>query len=98
MPQTATATIQTDSAKRYLGQFAKHFAHKLPVNLDDTHETATVPFPFGPCALQAEAAALHIAVSGATPEDLAKLKDFVARHLVRFAFREELAINWQPPS
>jgi hypothetical protein len=30
----------------------------------------------------------------ATQEQLANLQDVVARHLVRFAFREELPITW----
>jgi hypothetical protein len=40
----ATATIQTPNARRYLGQFCKHFAHKLPVELDPAYASGKVPF------------------------------------------------------
>ena len=33
-------------------------------------------------------------VEASDPEALAQLQDVVARHLERFAFREELAIDW----
>jgi len=88
------ATIPTAHAKRYLGQFCKHFAHKLPVELAETNETGQVTFGDGTCSLRADAQSLHLAIAVATSEQLANLQGVVARHLVRFAFREELPITW----
>ncbi len=91
------ATIHTASAKRYLGQFCKHFAHKLPVDLAEGNATGEVTFGTGRCALEADETALSLTVKASLPEDIARLQDVVERHLLRFAFRETLAFQWQTP-
>ena len=32
----------------------------------------------------------------AAPADLERMQTVIASHLVRFAFREELSVDWQP--
>jgi hypothetical protein len=91
----ATAIIATENARRYLGQFVKHFAHKLPFVRYESNERGEVEFPLGLCTLDADATRLSIIVNAGTAEEIAQLKDVVDRHLLRFAFREDLAINWQ---
>lgn len=91
----ATASIPTLNAKRYLGQFVKHFAHKLPFVRHETNEHGEVEFPVGLCTLDANEQRLSIIVNAGTAEDIDQLKNVVDRHLLRFAFREDLAINWQ---
>ncbi len=88
------ANIETTSAKRYLGQFAKHFAHKIPVELAEDNISGTVHFPMGNCEMQADAAQLTLRLDAAK-DAMPQLMDVVVRHLVRFAFREELQINWE---
>ena len=44
--------------------------------------------------LRAEPAVLVLEVVARDPADLPTLEDVIARHLVRFAFREEIAITW----
>ena len=44
----------------------------------------------------AEGETLTLSVAAETDEDPARLQDVVGRHLLRFAFREALAIDWQP--
>lgn len=90
--QTARSTLQTASASRYLQQLCKHFEHKLPVAFDPN--AGTIEFPFGLCALTADEATLTMVVTPSEPEMMDKLQDVVARHLVRFAFREELDVVW----
>ena len=94
----ANANIPTGSAKRYLGQFVKHFAHKLPFALLDSNEIGEVRFPFGLCALSADDATLKISVHAEAEAEMAQLQDVVARHLVRFAFREPLELEWREPA
>ena len=53
-------------------------------------------FAKGDCRLSAEGDLLTLTVESADPEAIPMLQDVVARHLARFAFREELAIGWQP--
>ncbi len=89
------AIIETAHAKRYLGQFCKHFAHKLPVELDESFADGVVSFGSGTCSLHADSATLTMTVAGETEQKIAALEDVAARHLVRFAFREELIFTWQ---
>ena len=88
----AEARVETDSASKYLQQLCKHFQHKLPATFDA--EAGAITFPFGEVKLAANAQALVLATVSSSREDLDRLNDVVARHLVRFAFREELAISW----
>ena len=88
----STAEVPTASASRYLQQLCKHFAHKIPAEATPTEGRIT--FPMGPVILAADATTLHLRLETADPAKAGELEDVVARHLVRFAFREELAISW----
>jgi len=92
------AIIQTANAKRYLGQFCKHFAHKLPVELDPALASGQVKFGSGLCRLAADDDLLTMDLDAETAESIAALQDVVERHLVRFAFREEIALAWRAPA
>ncbi len=91
----ATAIIPTASARRYLGQFVNHFAHKLPAVRELDNSQGEVSFSTGLCTLDADAQKLSIIVNAANEDDLTRLKDVVDQHLLRFAFREELQIAWR---
>jgi len=90
----AISNIETVNAKRYLGQFAKHFGHKIPVELAEDNSRAKVAFGRGICRMQADDAKLSLELE-AEGDEMANLQDVVAQHLLRFAFREALALNWQ---
>lgn len=92
MTRSSTA-IPTGHASRYLQQLCKHFAHKLAVRFDE--QEGEISFSIGACRLKADDAALHIDLAASTAEEMEQLKDVVIRHLVRFAFREELGVGWQ---
>lgn len=94
----ATALIPTAHARRYLGQFCKHFAHKLPVELDPALASGSVRFTAGFCSLYATDQALELQLTTDTTEALTTLQDIVSRHLVRFAFREEISLAWKIPA
>jgi hypothetical protein len=89
-----TATITTANARRYLGQFCKHFAHKLPVEHTETSTTGQVTFAIGTVTLDATETTLRLSLTTPTPDQLPTLQDVVARHLIRFAFREPITIDW----
>ncbi|AVO46382.1 DUF2218 domain-containing protein [Phreatobacter cathodiphilus] len=88
------ADIATAHASRYLQQLCKHWSHKFAVTFDE--RSGTVPF--------SEEAALTLSANGdvlslkldASADRLPTLEEVVAEHLKRFAFREELHIDWQP--
>ncbi len=86
------ARVQTATPARYLGQLCKHFAHKIPVTLEA--HTGSIAFPAGLCRLAADDDVLVLRVEAPDEGALAQVQDVVARHLVRFAFREPPAIEW----
>jgi hypothetical protein len=84
---SATATVPTNFGSRYLQQLAKHWSHKLEVAFDPTH--AMIRFPNGSVAtLEADDAALTARIDAPDAETVERMKDVVASHLDRFAFRE----------
>ena len=89
----AEAAIATEHASRYLQQLCKHFAHKRPVAFDP--HAGEISFSVGECRLKAEGNTLRLMLTAPNAEDMEQLKDVVVRHLVRFAFREQLQVNWQ---
>ena len=91
------ALVATDlSPRRYLGQLCKHFQHKLPVTFDEDFARGRIEFSVGACDLEADEGQnlLIMRATAANDADLARLEDVVARHLVRFAFRQELVVKW----
>ncbi len=87
--------VKTENARRYLGQFCKHFAHKAPAEFSDDFGAGQVVFPIGVCSLAADDAMLRMVVTSESEDGLLQLQDVALRHLVRFAFKEELQIVWQ---
>lgn len=94
MQLVSEARVATEVPRRYLGQLCKHFQHKLPVTLSETQ--GRLEFPMGVCTLDAQAApaTLLMCVTAEDEAALARLEDVVARHLERFAFREQLTVPW----
>lgn len=87
------ARVATTVPRRYMGQLCKHFQHKLPVTLGEW--TGRIEFPSGVCDVDAsETLTLVLRVTAADEPAVANLEDVVARHLKRFAFREELEVTW----
>lgn len=95
--QTLTATsfanIRTEKARGYLIQLCKHFAHKIEATFADNR--GRIAFGAGVCELNAEDEHVLVAQVSTTDEtQLAMLEDVVERHLKRFAFKEELSVQW----
>ncbi|AZO12647.1 MULTISPECIES: DUF2218 domain-containing protein [unclassified Mesorhizobium] len=94
---TSRADVATEHASRYLQQLCKHWAHKFPVEFDPHH--GAIQLSLGRTVMDADAAALHIAVAADDAATLERLETVVADHIKRFAFREELTFDWkQAPS
>lgn len=89
----SVAEVATPNASRYLQQLCKHFAHKLPVTFDEL--AGDITFSLGTCRLAANEGVLELALGAPDEEQMARLQDVVARHVVRFAFREDLTFDWQ---
>jgi hypothetical protein len=90
MNEYSEAIVLMETPRRYMSQLCKHFEHKAPVTLEE--DTGSISFPMGACLLRAEPDRLVMRVSG---EDLGRLEEVVARHLLRFAFRSPPEIVWK---
>lgn len=101
---TATATVPTAQASRYLQQLCKHWQHNLTVEFDANHGTVVFPRDARGADHPADAlvtfdatdSALRVRIDASSTEQLEGLEGAVARHLDRFAFREApLAFDWR---
>lgn len=103
MTVSATALVPTAHASKYLQQLCKHWQHNLAVEFDADHGQVTFPrdvrgadwpgdavvhFDAGPDILSTR-------IDASVVPQLESLKEVVARHLDRFAFREApLRFDW----
>jgi uncharacterized protein len=94
--ETSTARVPTGKAARYLVQLCKHFGHRVPAEWSETD--GLVRFEPGTCRMSARDDALSLACESATAEDLAVVEAVVADHLLRFAWKEDLAVEWEKPA
>jgi len=90
---TSRADVATEHASKYLQQLCKHWVHKFAVEFGPSH--GTIELSLGRTVMDADAAALHIAVTAPDAEALERLETVVADHIRRFAFREELVFDWK---
>ncbi len=91
---TSEARVPMETPQRYLTQLCKHFAHRLPVTFGEG--AACIAFPSGNCALKAEPDSLVMRVASDAADAVPQLEEVVARHLLRFAFRDPPSIVWAP--
>ena len=89
----STAEIFTANAELYLAQLCKHFRHKLSVTYDE--RSGLIAFPVGDCSLRANDEVLTVSAEAADHPQLAALQEVVERHLLRFAFREAIHVDWR---
>jgi hypothetical protein len=90
----SSAEVATGHARRYLGQMCKHFGHRVPVVV--TGDTGEIDLGIGVCRLEAGDGVLRLSLEASGAGRMGRLQDAVASHLVRFAFREALVVDWQP--
>lgn len=88
----SVARVETERASIYLQQLCKHFAHRRPVTF--TPEQGRIEFDIGTCRLEAANGILTLVADADDADRLAQLQDVVDKHLVRFAFRAPLKIEW----
>ena len=90
----SVARVPTLSASRYLQQLAKHWSHKMEVSYSE--QEGRIAFPNGSLLeMRADSETLDVVLTVPDGEDVARMRDVVARHLDRFAFREApLTFDW----
>ena len=85
--------MRTPKAAGYCGQLCKHFAHKIPASYEGNAGRIELLARGVPADAEDDDAD-HDGRDGAIRRRWRSSQDVVARHLERFAFREELAIEW----
>jgi len=91
----SVARVPTLSASRYLQQLAKHWSHKMEVSF--TAEEGTIAFPNGAhLAMRADSETLDLVLTVPEDGDALRMREVVASHIDRFAFREApLTYDWR---
>ena len=89
----STTTIATDAASSYIGKLCRHFRHKIETEYTPTTGLAT--FQFGTCAMKATSTELIFNITANDMESVEKIKGVLERHLVKFAYKEDLTIRWR---
>lgn len=89
----STARVPTEQGSKYLQQLCKHWSHKLDVSFDEAQ--GKVSFPQAVATMTAEPGALLVSIESEDVDVVNQMKDVMARHLDRFAFREApLTFDW----
>ena len=84
---------KTASGSKYLQQLCKHWSHKFDVEFSE--DRGQVRFPSAAATMEASADALLVTIETEDIEAVERLKEIVANHLDRFAFREApLPFEW----
>ena len=92
----STALVATDRPARYLKQLLAHLGHKATTQLSGDGR-GTVSLSAGNCVLTASPDGLGLIATAPDAEDLTRVQDVIARHLVRFATTEDLSVDWTEP-
>lgn len=87
------ASISTPHASKYLQQLCKHFAHKVTVKYSPVE--GRVAFPPGRCLMNADEAELRFYCLAKEDRAIPVIQSIIDKHLVKFAWREELSYDWQ---
>jgi hypothetical protein len=90
---TFHALVQTEHASRYLQQLCKHWSHRFQVEFDAAR--GVVHMDGADCVFDAGPQALTLTLEGEDEQVVEGLCDVVTRHLKRFAFREEIEVDWK---
>jgi hypothetical protein len=91
-----SANVPTANASKYIQQLCKHWSHRLEV--DFTEQKGVVRFPDAVVTLVVQPDDLTVTIDAQEKETVERMKDVVASHLDRFAFREApLKFDWSEP-
>jgi hypothetical protein len=88
----AAALIRTSEPDALALRIRRHFAHKVPVEVEGT--VSRVRLPSGEFELEAHEGSIAIRASSPDEEGLARVREVVASHLARLARADEAAVEW----
>lgn len=86
------ARVAAPKPAQAMTQLAKHFAHKIVVEISATEARAT--FPGGECRMVADET-LDLACTAESEADLHRIEEIVGGHLERFLWRTPVTVTWE---
>lgn len=89
-------TIKTPKAAIYATQLSKHFGHKIKV--EELENSVVFHFAFGIGQADVDGDLLTLSAAADSLEHMQKLAHVLGSHLERFAFRENLQLDWPSPT
>ena len=92
----STALVSTGRSERYAKQLVSHFGTKIGVTRLPGGR-ATLTFSAGTCVVSPLSHGIELIAVADNPEKLGTVQEVVASHLVRFAARDELLVEWSAP-
>lgn len=93
----AKGRAKTINGAKYLQRLCKHWSHKFEVEFSENR--GQVRFPSAVAVMEASADALLVTVETDNTDSIEQIKETVAKHLDRFAFREApLSFEWSAGS
>lgn len=88
----ASTHIETAEASKYIFKLCRHFAHKVPAELNELN--GQVRFLQGQCVMKAGAQSLGIYLQAETLEGIQAMQFIIDDHLKRFVRLETLSYQW----
>lgn len=93
----STADFPTARGAQLMQTMAKHFGHKIEVEITETR--ALMRFQPGDAWAEIVPQGLRLTVRSDTPEGVARVREVVESHLLRFAHREDpRPLVWAEPA
>ncbi|MGE4528660.1 MAG: DUF2218 domain-containing protein [Rhodospirillaceae bacterium] len=86
------ARVAAPKPAQTMTQLAKHFAHKIAVEVSGAEARAA--FPGGECRMAA-GETLDLVCMAETEADLRRIEGIVGGHLERFLWRTPTAVTWE---
>lgn len=84
--------IHTKEGSAYIRKLCRHFVHKIPASYTESDGRAELPGCV--CLMHADTDTLVFTITGGSAEEVMKGEDIITRHLLKFAFREQLEVFW----
>ncbi len=87
------ANVTLVSASASMKKLCRHFSHKVETEFDD--DCGKVQFPFARVDMNADGQQLSIRVEADDEASLEKGREVIGSHLIRFATRQQVELNWE---
>ncbi|MGK8522631.1 DUF2218 domain-containing protein [Nocardia asteroides] len=91
---SSRSVVRTDRPERYAKQLVSHLGRRNGGEWSERAASGWIALDVGRATVTAREGELHLRIDAAA-EDLPRLEDVLARHLVRFGERDHLTVTWQ---